>query len=177
MNNYLVYKHTSPSGKSYIGITNNYSMRCNNHRRTTACPAIAAAIRKYGWDNFTHEILQENLTLDEANTMEQQFIKEHNTLYPNGYNLTTGGKVGKKFPHTEERKRAVSEKLKGRRLSKERILKNCRKYVITDPSGHVFCIANLYQFCKDHQLNSGAMANVARGALKQYKGWLVVYDD
>lgn len=27
MNNYCVYKHTSPSGKVYVGITNRYYLR------------------------------------------------------------------------------------------------------------------------------------------------------
>jgi len=92
--NYLVYKHTSPSGKSYIGITKNTKHRETNHKSpNSGCPAFSAAVQKYGWDSFTHEILLEGLTLDEANEAEQRLIAEHNTLSPNGYNLTSGGKV------------------------------------------------------------------------------------
>lgn len=94
MNNYLVYKHTSPSGKSYIGITNNYKRRCQEHRLTiNECVAFGRAIQKHGWDNFTHTIIASNISLEEANTLEQLLILEYNTLSPNGYNLTTGGKV------------------------------------------------------------------------------------
>ncbi|RWZ87180.1 MAG: GIY-YIG nuclease family protein [Hydrotalea sp. AMD] len=88
---YLIYKHTSPSGKSYIGLTNNYQRRCNEHKSSTGCMAFNNAIQKYGWDNFHHEILIENLTLDEANMLESKLIQSHNTLYPNGYNLREGG--------------------------------------------------------------------------------------
>ena len=91
MNNYLIYKHTSPSGKSYIGQTNNYDRRCSEHQTRTACRAFHSAIKLYGWDNFSHEILHENLTIEQANELEEQLIKEYNTLSPNGYNLKTGG--------------------------------------------------------------------------------------
>lgn len=34
------------------------------------------AINKYGWNNFKHVILIENLTLDEANIIEETLIKK-----------------------------------------------------------------------------------------------------
>lgn len=62
--NYVVYKHTSPSNKSYIGITSNYKLRCNQHKsKNSRCRLFSRAIQKHGWDNFTHEILEDNLTL------------------------------------------------------------------------------------------------------------------
>lgn len=39
-NIYLIYKHTSPSGKSYIGLTNNYQRRCREHKSSNICIAI-----------------------------------------------------------------------------------------------------------------------------------------
>lgn len=83
--------HTSPSGKAYIGQTNHYKRRCNTHQKITGCTLFFRAIKKYGWDNFTHEILKENLTLEQANYWEEKLIKEHITLAPNGYNLRGGG--------------------------------------------------------------------------------------
>ena len=104
---YLVYKHTSPNGKAYIGQTNNYSKRSIQHQDPKSyCRVFAKAIKKYGWDNFTHEILEDNLTLEEANVYENLYIVEHNTLSPNGYNLTTGGDNCK---ISEETKRLMSE--------------------------------------------------------------------
>jgi group I intron endonuclease len=89
---YCVYKHTSPSGKSYIGQTNNYQKRCVRHRANAERSVFGAAIKKHGWDNFTHEILKENLTIDEANKFEALLIEENNTIAPNGYNIQSGGK-------------------------------------------------------------------------------------
>jgi group I intron endonuclease len=92
MKNYVVYKHTSPSGKAYIGITNNYKRRCREHQRVdSVCIAFYRAIVAYGWDNFTHEILEKNLSLSDANSLEGFYIKKFGSLSPNGYNLKTGG--------------------------------------------------------------------------------------
>jgi group I intron endonuclease len=120
---YVIYKHTSPSGKSYIGQTKHYDKRCYEHQTTSNCRALHLAIKKYGWDNFQHEILIVGLSLDEANRWEEVLIKELNTLAPNGYNLTAGGRnsllseetklkmsissTGNK--HSDESKRKMSE--------------------------------------------------------------------
>lgn len=112
MNNYLVYKHTSPSGKSYIGITNDYDRRCNQHQNSSnRCSAFKSAIAKHGWDSFEHTILLTNITLEEAKNAEQSLIAEHNTLAPNGYNLTTGGE-GRLL--SEETRAKLSATRKGR---------------------------------------------------------------
>lgn len=89
-NNYTVYKHTSPSGKAYIGITNNYTKRCNSHKGNAknGCTfTFHRAIRKYSWEAFKHEIVTDNITRAEAIRLEALLIKELNTLVPNGYNI------------------------------------------------------------------------------------------
>lgn len=91
MNNHLIYKYTSPSGKSYIGQTKDFKRRKTEHERPNGCIAFSGAIRKYGIENFIITILEDNLTLAEANILEEHYIKEHNTLIPNGYNLRSGG--------------------------------------------------------------------------------------
>ncbi len=89
---YIIYKFTSPSGKSYIGQTCNFTRRKNEHKIMTGCRAFASAIKKYGFETFIEEILEENLTLDEANAREFYWIEKEDTISPNGYNLRTGGK-------------------------------------------------------------------------------------
>jgi group I intron endonuclease len=91
-NNYIIYKFTSPSGKSYIGQTNDLVKRISAHKRTNGCIAFKSAIDKYGFENFTKEILKENLSVDDANQWEELLIKQHDTLFPNGYNLHSGGR-------------------------------------------------------------------------------------
>ena len=81
-----VYKHTSPSGKVYIGIAKDVRHRWrNNGNGYRGSTRIWYAIQKYGWDNFLHEIVAENLTRDEACEMEIALIKKHNGKYVSLY--------------------------------------------------------------------------------------------
>ena len=111
---YLIYKHTAPNGKAYIGQTCNLHRRNIMHRNTSGCRAFAAAIKKYGWDSFVHEILAEGLTLEEANALEVEMIVQHNTISPNGYNLKSGGENGVPSPESIER---AASKRRGRKLT------------------------------------------------------------
>lgn len=117
MAEYLIYKHTSPSGKAYIGQTKNLRQRNASHKVPSAKHTpFRCAIQKYGWDAFKHEVLVENLTLDEANELEEQLIKEHNTIVPQGYNLRSGGE-NQLF--TDETKQRLSQQRKGKPRSPE----------------------------------------------------------
>jgi group I intron endonuclease len=111
---FLIYKHTAPNGKAYIGQTCDLHRRNIVHKNTTGCRAFANAIKKYGWEAFEHEVLREGLTLDEANQIEQELIATHNTMSPNGYNLVSGGKNG--IPSEESIERMASKR-RGRKLS------------------------------------------------------------
>lgn len=91
--NYIVYKHTSPNGKVYIGITGcKPSKRWSSGRGYHQNKHFASAINKYGWENITHEVLMAGLSASEAKQNEVLLIKKHksaNRLY--GYNQTLGG--------------------------------------------------------------------------------------
>jgi group I intron endonuclease len=107
---WCVYKHMSPSGKIYIGITcqeppekrwvNGCGYRNNQY--------FWRAIQKYGWNNFEHEILFVNLSKEDAANKEKElisFYNSNNSLY--GYNLSSGGEGGAEgvIISEEERKR------------------------------------------------------------------------
>ena len=108
---YIVYMHTTPSGKRYIGITSQtverrwqkgfgYAYGDNDY--------FFNAIKKYGWDNIKHEILFTGLTKSEAEEKEIELIAKYNTTSRDcGYNRETGGHATPK--HTEEYKRKMSE--------------------------------------------------------------------
>jgi len=104
---FLIYMHTSPNGKSYIGQTCNLAKRNSGHQQKTGCRALYAAIQKYGWENFEHKTLAAGLTLEQANEMEAALISEHNTMSPNGYNLRTGGANSFHSDETKKRQREV----------------------------------------------------------------------
>jgi len=63
------------------------------------------AIRKYGVDDFMVELI-ECCEIEKSDEREIHYIKELNSLYPNGYNLKNGGSV---FTHTDESKKRVSD--------------------------------------------------------------------
>lgn len=97
---WCVYIHTSPSGKVYIGITskNPPEQRWLNGRGYNHNYHFTNAIKFYGWNNFKHEIIAEQLTSDEAETMERELIEQYNAMDQRyGYNLTSGGEKGKEF--------------------------------------------------------------------------------
>lgn len=128
------------------------------------------AIKKYGWNNFVPSILEDNLTLEEANSREQYWIAYYHTWVEDplcwGYNLESGGKncqmsqetkdkisnsmkrennpfYGKH--HSEESKQKISEKNKGRKWSEEqkRKMSEQRKgHIVTDETRKKISIAN-----------------------------------
>lgn len=113
MDRYIVYKHTSPSGKVYIGITKKEKVR-DRWRYGYGYKHNAYfynAIQKYGWNNIEHEILASNLTLEEACVMEKELI----ALYTNKgicYNIAEGGTDGNTKNRTEEEKQHLSNMVK-----------------------------------------------------------------
>ena len=65
---------------------------CNTKKKQ--CSYLNNAIRLYGKDAFTVSLLH-TCSLSKLDSMEQFYIEKYGTLYPNGYNLTVGGKVFK----------------------------------------------------------------------------------
>lgn len=91
---YVVYKHTSPNNKIYIGITGQIppEKRWANGRGYTQNEYFNKEIILYGWDNFIHEILFDNLTRVEAQQKEAELIKYYKSTDRNfGYNVSSGG--------------------------------------------------------------------------------------
>lgn len=116
---YIVYCHTNKTNsKKYIGQTKLSPERRwgKNGCNYSGSKHFFGAIQKYGWDNFDHEIIASNLTLEEANNFESLLIQKLNTQNPNkGYNIAFGG--DNKEPSEETKK--VMERAKKRRQSSE----------------------------------------------------------
>lgn len=98
-----IYKFTNKeNGKTYIGQTNNIEKRKRGHKSESFNPKSSgynlpfhAAIRKYGWDNFDFEILEEvddDFGREYLNEREIFFINHYKSLKDqNGYNISEGG--------------------------------------------------------------------------------------
>ena len=112
---YIVYCHTCKiTGKRYIGLTSRtWQARAGhdgiNYQTSTV---FWRAICKYGWKNFKHEVLLDNLTYEEACAAEQEMIAKYKTQNRKyGYNLESGGGATKK--HNAETRKKISEANKG----------------------------------------------------------------
>lgn len=112
METYCVYKHTSPSGKVYIGMTKQSpEARWKNGFGYASSKHFYNAITKYGWDNFSHEIIIDNLSVEEACHYEKLFIKfYHSTDRRYGYNCKDGGLDTNAL--TEESRKKLSQSMK-----------------------------------------------------------------
>jgi group I intron endonuclease len=112
-----IYKITNKiNGKLYIGETEekNPQKRWKGHiysiREGRGCPLLRSAFQKYGEENFTFEVILE-CRKSERFVLEEQKIKEFNTLVPNGYNATIGGMGGgfRGKKHSEETKKKMAK--------------------------------------------------------------------
>lgn len=122
----MVYKHTAPNGKVYIGITGfDPKYRWLNGRGYSMQSVFFNAIVKYGWINFKHEILFTDLTKEDALDKEEQLIrslKSYDRRY--GYNVSLRGAIIQTENNNSKRKNS-------RRLPVTPIpeWKNCGKIV------------------------------------------------
>lgn len=115
----IVYKATNKiNDKSYIGQTV-HSLRQRKYQHdSTALSArdttyFHRAIKKYGSENFSWEIIHDNISnIEELNKLEIFYIGYYNT-FKNGYNLTFGGSSISGFKHSKESKKKMSEAHKG----------------------------------------------------------------
>ena len=89
---WTVYKHTTPNGKIYIGITSQKPEKRwasgHGYKKTY----FGNAIQKYGWKNIKHEILFSGLNELDAKEKEVELIEKFKSFEKEyGYNLTKGG--------------------------------------------------------------------------------------
>lgn len=112
-----IYKLTSPSGKSYIGQSRDIIMRFRGHKSDTKRKhqKLYYGIRKYGYENFTKEILEE-CSMDVLDKREVYWIDYYDSIN-NGYNCDVGGQIHKAFSaeHIEKiRQAAIKQNAEGR---------------------------------------------------------------
>jgi len=108
------------NGKRYIGQTNRpLARRWSQHCSSSGCCALSSAIRKYGKENFSMEILFDVPTRELADEFEKAYIERYHTMVPNGYNLKTGGDVP---VYSEESRRKMSASGKGRISSRKGVV-------------------------------------------------------
>ena len=185
MNKWVIYVHTLIlDGRKYIGQTNDIKARWKPSAYKT-CTKFYNAIQEYGWNNFSHEILYDNLTLEEANKLEEELIAKYNTIN-NGFNLDSGGlnhlhseetkikmsNTRKGVPKTEAHKKAISEGLK----KYERTPEHNRNNQLAQHRKKVQCIETgiIYESLSDAERKTGILGETisrnCRGKQKSASG-------
>lgn len=109
------------NGKVYVGQAKDFKSRLRCHKYHTKSnkknSPFYAALRKYGWDNFSINIIEE-CDIEILNDREEYWIEQKKCLYPNGYNLMKGGK---QYEMSDDTKKKISEIRKGIKFSPKHI--------------------------------------------------------
>lgn len=165
MGEYVVYKHQTPSGKVYIGLTRQApEARWKNGWGYYTSVSFYRAIRKYGWVNISHEIVASGLTAEEASEIERATIRAYDSTNPNhGYNLTDGGEH---YSQGEESRKRLSESLKrfyvenpGARIE----ISERQRGRASSPSANEKRSETMKQFYRDHPEKKALCGNSFRG--------------
>ena len=189
-NNFIVYYHKNKvNGKMYFGITcRSFEKRCgHNGCNYRSSPIFYNAIQKYGWNNFEHVIIYQNLTKDEACKIERELIINNQSYDINfGYNIELGGNhIGK---HSDSTKKKIAESkigIKRDDATKEKISKTLTgntgskngksKKVICLNDGNVFESMRLCGFY--YKIDQGDISRCCNNHIKQIKGHNFMFYD
>jgi group I intron endonuclease len=129
----IIYKTTNLiNGKIYIGQDSK-----NRPQYLGSGVYLKKAIKKYGKNNFIKEILEDSIsTKDILNLREIYWIKKFNSIDSNiGYNLTKGGNGSLGIKVSEEKRKKISESLKGKpksKLHKQRLSESQRGKILSE---------------------------------------------
>ena len=130
----IIYCYTNKiNGKKYVGQTINPEQRYNAHKSNYQNPnhteynsLIHKAFRKYGFNNFTYEVLVKGIDdINVLNELETYYIKKFNCQTPNGYNVEAGGKNCAKPKTLEHRKKEIWGQAK---LTEEEVIELRKAY-------------------------------------------------
>ena len=117
----IVYLVTNlVNGKQYVGETvRTLVQRWYQHTlvKSGKRTVLRSAISKYGVENFKVETLGTYLSKKEMDDAERFYIKNLNTMVPNGYNRTEGGDGCSGLNISKETREKMSKAKKGKRLS------------------------------------------------------------
>ena len=183
MKKYEIYKVTNNiNNKIYVGITNQgYKVRfykhCSDSIRGSNFP-LHLALRKYGIDNFTTEVIETCDTIDLLKEREIHWIKTLQSQSKEiGYNVTNGGDGAFGRPVSEETRQIMREKATGRKHSDETKLK--LQYNTSIKSISMYTLDGVYvktfnssrEASREIGVNSTNIAACARGNYTQSGGY------
>ena len=178
MKTFTIYlRRNTVNGKQYVGQTNDFDRRENEWKRlkqTYANEDIDGDREKYGLDNWSVEILATTDNREDAWELEQRFINDYKTLWPNGYNLSKGGVSTEGFHYSDKTRQKLSEAKKGEnnamygKLNREDQSKQVYQYTL---DGELVRVWSSTRECGRNGFSQSAISNCCNGKLKTYKGY------
>lgn len=166
-----VYLHRSPSGKGYVGISKHgmryrWLQHIRDLKKGRDTP-FHMAIKKYGPESFTHELLDVCTSETGADIAEKLWIKELKTTTPNGYNRTNGG-VGRSYVDiSPEERYKKGNAFRGKKHSTESRMKISASNIGKKQSEETK--AKLYKANKGRKASDEARNNMSKAALGKKK--------
>lgn len=131
MKKFIVYMHENKiNHKKYIGITCQKPSQRWRGGKGYKNGLFKRAIDKYGWDNFNHKILYDNLTKEDACKKEIELIKKYKTMDAKfGYNICEGGNTTIGYHHTKLSKEKMSISKKGKYIGEKNPMYKKHPYI------------------------------------------------
>lgn len=177
----IIYRLTSPSGKSYIGQTvqpfkRRLSTHIRNWRQGKRYSALYYAFDKYNPNEWCFEVIDSASSQDDLDTLEKHYIQLFDS-YLNGYNSTLGGSGGRrKLTHSIETKRKISQKLIGRNQwtdtqKKEIGLRKSHQWLICCPDGSEIFTNDLSTTAKEIGVKRSTLYNTFMNRSKTRSGY------
>lgn len=172
---YKLYKHTSPSGKVYFGITKqDLNQRWKYGSGYKDNVYFWRAIQKYGWNNFSHELIRDGLTREDAEALEIEYIgKYDSTNRDKGYNRAPGGHLLPTI--SDETRKRMSENHADFRYGKSAKAKKVSQY--DKQSGKFIAEYSSVSEASDATgIDIECIAGVARGKHNSAGGYMWSYE-
>ncbi|HFK1435009.1 TPA: NUMOD3 domain-containing DNA-binding protein [Bacillus cereus] len=174
----IIYKSTNTvNNKVYIGLTaSKFEQRKRQHKYSALTAnsmcAFHLAIRKYGWDNFKWEIIDEAEDFEGLCEKEKYWISHYDSYGSYGYNETKGGDNG--FlgeTHSKETREKISRANKGRIASEEtrKKMSETRK-LITGDKHHLYGKTGEKCFNYGKRHSDDAKSKMRNAKLGKYTG-------
>ena len=155
-----VVSHRRQRGKykpfGTLGRWKDHVSEATSNTKRNQCTYLNNAIRLYKPESFTYECLL-RCNKDQLDHYEEKFIISYNSFYPDGYNLTRGGK-GKFLEQAVENNQPLNEKKKqgswniGKKYSEERkenMLAGMLKHISENPQRNIDISSAKEEFFND----------------------------
>ncbi len=124
---------------------------------------IKQEAEKYGMQAFEIFLLEREVaSKDILDDLEKSYIKECDSIYPNGYNFESGG---------QRYNKKVNKRSK-EKLSTYLLKKHAKERILYDKDENRVVFYNLVTFAKENNLDARVVSSLLQGKrLRSYRGW------